>query len=83
MKYEMRAAGTVSVDELLALLAQAHTEVSALCNGKRWRMSIPVEHDDSDMVIGDALRHAAAFVKAYAAKYPDYAVKYPPKAARG
>lgn len=54
----------VSIDLLLAMLDDAQKELSALCHGKRFRMTVPVQDDDSDMVIGDALRHAEAFVKA-------------------
>jgi hypothetical protein len=50
--------------ELEPMIVAAQNELSALCEGKRFRMSIPVEDTDSDMVIGDALRHALAFVRA-------------------
>lgn len=53
-----------SLAELEPLILAAQAELSALCNGKKFRMSIPVQDDDSDMVIGDALRHSLAFVKA-------------------
>lgn len=36
----------------LALCAAAWREFSALCAGKKWRMCIPVQPDDSDVVIG-------------------------------
>jgi hypothetical protein len=61
-RYEQKE--NVSLDGLLALIDAAQEELSALCKGKKFRMTIPVEHDDSDMVIGDALRHAQAFVRA-------------------
>ena len=45
--------------EVIAKIEKAMDEVSALCNGKKWRMCIPAERDsDSDLVIDDAL-HAA------------------------
>lgn len=53
-----------SLDELEPMIEAAQAELSALCHGKRFRMSIPVEAEDSDMVIGDALRHSLAFVRA-------------------
>lgn len=53
-----------SLAALAPLILAAQAELSALCNGKRFRMSIPVDDADSDMVIGDALRHALAFVHA-------------------
>jgi hypothetical protein len=53
-----------SLAELEPMILAAQAELSAICNGKRWRMSIPVQDDDSDMVIGDALRHSLAFVRA-------------------
>lgn len=65
-RYVIKKTGDVSVGELLAMLTRAHDELSALCHGKRWVMHVPVDADDSDMVIGDALRHAEAFVKATA-----------------
>jgi hypothetical protein len=52
------------LNELAPMIVAAQEELSALCNGKRFRMSIPVEDSDSDMVIGDALRHSLAFVRA-------------------
>jgi hypothetical protein len=55
----------VSLDRLVEMLEQAAAEVSALCHGKRWRMCVPVDSDDSDIVIGDALRHARAFIAAH------------------
>jgi hypothetical protein len=46
-------------DEALVAIEKAREEVSALCNGKRWTMSIPArEGEDSDLVIADALRKA-------------------------
>lgn len=42
--------------EALALISKAKDEVSELCGGKRWTMSIPARpQDDSDLVIADAL----------------------------
>jgi hypothetical protein len=38
----------------------AHAEVSRMCNGKRWTMCIPVEPDDSDITIDNALRDVPA-----------------------
>jgi hypothetical protein len=38
------------------LVERAHNEIDALCNGKRWRMCIPVQGDDSDIILGEALR---------------------------
>ena len=38
---------------------KAQEEVAALCQGRKWRMSIPVDEEkDSDIVIDDALRNA-------------------------
>jgi hypothetical protein len=53
-----------SLADIVALIERAHEELSALCKGKRFRMSVPVDDADSDMVIGDALRHSLAFFKA-------------------
>ena len=38
----------------------ARKEVSALCNGKSWRMCVPVEDADSDMVLCKAIDHVRA-----------------------
>jgi hypothetical protein len=43
----------------LAAIEKAHDEVSALCHGKRWVMSVPAREDeDSDLVIANALHKA-------------------------
>lgn len=55
---------SVTPDELLAMLDAAHAEISAVNHGKRWQMTVPVQHDDSDVVICDALRHARRFILA-------------------
>lgn len=34
---------------------KAAAEVGELCKGKRWQMSVPVQDDDSDIVISNAL----------------------------
>ncbi len=44
-----------TVADALAMIELARKEVSALCDGKKFRMCIPVEHDDSDVTIADAL----------------------------
>jgi hypothetical protein len=43
-------------EELQARIEKAHDELSKLCKGKQIRMCIPVQPDDTDMVIGDGLR---------------------------
>ncbi len=43
-------------------LEAAHEEVSAICRGKDWRMCIPARQDDSDLLIGGALRRAMRLV---------------------
>ncbi len=53
-----------TLSELEPMIVAAQKELVALCDGKRFRMSIPVDDADSDIVIGDALRHALAFVRA-------------------
>jgi hypothetical protein len=70
-----------SLAELAPMILAAQRELSALCNGKRFRMSIPVDDADSDMVIGDALRHSLAFVRASlgAVTGEDYAVDPAPE----
>lgn len=59
-----------SLAELEPMILAAQEELSALCNGKKFRMSIPVDDTDSDMRIGDALRHSLAFVRAALAAAP-------------
>lgn len=40
-------------------LGLAHAEVTALCKGKKWQMTIPIDPErDSDTIIGGALREA-------------------------
>jgi hypothetical protein len=41
---------------LAELVERAHNEIDALCNGKRWQMCIPVQADDSDIILGETLR---------------------------
>jgi hypothetical protein len=46
---------------------RAHAELSALCKGKRFQMSIPAQEDyDSDLLIGASLRDVHALLTAYA-----------------
>lgn len=41
----------------------ASEEVRALCNGKRWQMTIPARrNEDSDLIIADALRDVDALL---------------------
>lgn len=58
---------TLSESDLQSMLEQiaaADAEISALCNGKKWRMSIPAQPDrDSDLVISRALCVASELVK--------------------
>lgn len=63
-RYVMHEPGhTVGLEALAEMIARAQAEVVALSNGdRRWRMSVPVDDADSDMVIGDALRHAKVLV---------------------
>jgi hypothetical protein len=45
----------IDLDASAARLEKARAELSALCHGKRFLMSIPVREDDSDRIIGNAL----------------------------
>ena len=48
---------TLDLDAIRARQERAHAEVSALCHGKRWQMTIPARpDDDSDLIIGTSLR---------------------------
>ena len=50
-------------EQVLALIADASEKVSDMCSGSgRWRMSIPVDTDDHDVVIGNALCAAKQFI---------------------
>jgi hypothetical protein len=52
-----------------AQLEAAHKEVSRVCReggSHAWRMTIPVQPTDSDVIIGGALRSAKAFLDALA-----------------
>lgn len=48
---------------------KAHHEVSALCHGKRFRMCIPVQPDDSDIVLSEALRDSERMIEALELAY--------------
>lgn len=50
--------------ELEAKVKAAHKEISRLCEsgGTTWRMRVPVQKDDSDMVLHDALTALTAEV---------------------
>ena len=51
--------------ETLVAIEKAMDEVSALCNGRKWRMCIPARpNEDSDLVIADALSKAKAMLAA-------------------
>jgi hypothetical protein len=49
-----------SVEAAIFAIEKAEAKLDALCNGQRWRMSIPVRQDDPDIVIGQALMQAKA-----------------------
>ena len=58
----------VALPEVLAMLERAHGEVSRICrerwDGKHgWKTTIPAEETDSDLLIGQALSAAAAFLE--------------------
>jgi len=54
-----------TIDDRRTRLEAARTMLSNLCNGftRAWRMTIPVQPDDSDVVIGAALTDADASLK--------------------
>lgn len=54
---------SMTTTQLDAYLQDAHDELSRLCKGKQFRMSIPVQHDDSDIVIGDGLRAGREYAR--------------------
>jgi uncharacterized protein with PIN domain len=43
-------------------LTKARAELSALCHGKQFRMCIPLQDDDSDQLIGAALRDSMKLI---------------------
>ncbi len=45
-----------NIEQLKANIEAAQKELSALCHGKRFMMSIPMQQDDPDIVIGAGLR---------------------------
>lgn len=54
-------ARSLTEDEIKAMSyrrADARTEISRLCGGERWRMSIPVQPYDSDEVFGRVIDDA-------------------------
>ena len=55
---------SLSVQQLTEQLEAAKDEVERLCEGGRWRMSVPVdEKHDSDVVIMDALLSSDATIR--------------------
>jgi hypothetical protein len=52
------------VERVIASLKRAEEVVFGLCQGNKWRMSIPVQPDDTDIVIADALRDAIELLSA-------------------
>lgn len=61
-------ASEAEADSLQRAVDAAHREISALCHGKQWRMCIPVDPSDSDIVICDALRALKSRVAALEAE---------------
>ena len=43
----------------------ASAELQRLCEGKRFRMSIPAQLDDSDVILGDALQALKALTEGH------------------
>jgi len=43
----------------------ASAELQRLCEGKRFRMSIPAQPDDSDVILGDALQALKALTEGH------------------
>ena len=43
----------------------ASAELRRLCEGKRFRMSIPAQPDDSDVILGDALQALKALTEGH------------------
>jgi hypothetical protein len=64
-RYDLDAALRATTPaEILALIERAGERVSDMCSGSgKWRMSVPVQHDDHDIVISDALRAAKRYLK--------------------
>lgn len=52
----------MKTEEIRKIIEDAQDEVSAICKGKQWRMCIPYQRNDSDALIGGALRMAAKLV---------------------
>ena len=52
---------------------KAQQEISDICdNKKRWQMCIPVQQNDSDVVLGNALQDELSVMKAYKRLKDDY-----------
>lgn len=60
------------LQEMAEIIKAADAEISALCNGKKWRMSIPAQPDtDSDLVISAALCVASELLKRQLAAFAE------------
>jgi len=62
-RYILDGERTITVASVIEEIEKAQDEISAICHGKRWRMCVPVDDGESDIVIGDALRHAKILIQ--------------------
>lgn len=56
---------TLTLEEARRRYDAANAELQRLCEGKRFRMSIPVQPDDSDVVLWDALQALKALIEGH------------------
>jgi len=56
---------TLTLEEARRRYDAASAELQRLCEGKRFRMSIPVQPDDSDVILGDALQALKALTEGH------------------
>ena len=56
---------TLTLEEARRRHDAAREELSRLCHGGRFRMSIPVQPDDSDVILGDALQALKALTEGH------------------
>ena len=58
----MTAPPRLTLEEARRRHDAASAELQRLCEGKRFRMSIPAQPDDSDVILGDALQALKALM---------------------
>lgn len=61
----MTASPRLTLEEARRRHDAAREELSRLCHGGRFRMTIPAQPDDSDVILGDALQALKALIEGH------------------